>query len=344
MAAPGIPTSRLARLAVAVAVVILLCGVTACQAPVRARFADTAGSPPGSLPPATTSAAAPPAVHCTRTTAPCPVPGKVIMGAYLELSGRTLTQSLALRHQQLGRYPRILHVFYSWSDPLPDSFPQLPAGSVLMVSWRGAPYASITNGSQDALIVRAARALARYGKPVYLRWAWEMNGDWYLWGGARNDTRTAGFIAAWRHVHDIFTAQHAANVAWVWGPNWLSEPDEPWNAAPNYYPGDAYVDWVAVSGYSHGRQTPDDLFDGIYAEYATRKPIMLAETGVSESGGQVKPDWIRALAAWTVEHPDVASIVWFDSDDPQGPNWRIDTSDAAVSAYRQMLDDPRFGG
>jgi hypothetical protein len=36
--------------------------------------------------------------------------------------------------------------------------------------------------------------------------------------------------------------------------------------------------------------------------------------------------------------------VWFDSDDPLGPNWRIDTSDAAIAAYKQLLDNPYFTG
>jgi hypothetical protein len=71
---------------------------------------------------------------------------------------------------------------------------------------------------------------------------------------------------------------------------------------------------------------------------------MIAETGVTETGGQVKPDWIRALTTWIVAHPAVASLVWFDSDDPLGPNWRIDTSDAAIAAYKQLLDNPYFTG
>ncbi len=322
-----------------------------CQQGTRATWSTGAGSPtgpagtvtPGQTSPTATAAPAAPA-HCDRPTAPCPVPGKVIVGAYLDLSGMNLGQSLALRYRQFGRYPRIVHLFYEWTDGLPDALPHLPSGSTVLLSWRGTSYASITNGSQDRLIVQAARAMVRYGRPVFLRWGWEMNGDWYPWDGARNDSRTAGYIAAWRHIHDIFTAQHAVNVAWVWAPNYYSQPTDAWNDLRNYYPGDAYVDWVGVSGYSLGRQTPDELFQAVYGAYAGGKPIMIAETGIAEVGGQVKPEWIRALTAWIMAHPAVAALVWFDTDDPQLPNWRIDTSDAALAAYKQLLDNPYFQG
>lgn len=340
---------------VVAAVLVAMTALAGCQNGARARWSAGGPAPSATATPATPAPSVPttagggtpasvPSWQCARSTAPCPVPGKVIVGAYLDLSGMNLGQSLALRHQQFGRYPRIVHLFYNWTDGLPDQLPHLPSGSVAMLSWRGTAYASITNGSQDGLIVQAARAMVRYRMPVFLRWGWEMNGDWYPWGGARNDSRTAGYIAAWRHIHDIFTAQHVVNVAWVWAPNYDSQPTEPWNDLRNYYPGDGYVDWVGVSGYSFGRQTPDELFDGLYGVYATRKPIMLAETGVVDVGGQVKPDWIRALTGWLVAHPAVASLVWFDTDDPNLPNWRIDTSAAAVAAYKQLLDNPYFAG
>jgi hypothetical protein len=221
----------------------------------------------------------------------------------------------------------------------------VPAGSLPLLSWRPpALYTTVTDGSQDSYALRQARQLAAYGKPVLLQWAWEMNGDWFPWSGAKNPTRAAGFVAAWRHLHDLFASAGAQNVSWVWSPNYLSQPLQPWNAVELYYPGDLYVDWVGVSGYSYGRQLPDYLFGDICRRYGDHKPIMIAETGISETGGTTKPDWIRALAAWIIAHPEVQALVWFDTDTFNGTNWRVDTSAAAVAAFRAMANDPHFAG
>ncbi|MCW2640003.1 MAG: glycoside hydrolase family protein [Dactylosporangium sp.] len=278
--------------------------------------------------------------------APQPVPDKVLLGSYLNLAGMDQQQAYALRRQQLGRDPRIVHRYYAWNDPLPQTAPDLPTDSILLISWDGMPYSAINSGSQDAVIARAADALARYGHPVFLRWAWEMNGNWYTWGGARNGNDPAGFITAWRHLHDIFAAHHAANVAWVWGPNCYSLPETPWNDMTSYYPGDAYVDWVAVSGYFASRETPDYLFGPVVRNYSAKKPIMIAETGALEKGGTVKADWIDQLAVYVTAHPAIGAVVWFDTDNDHGngKNWRIDSTPGSLAAYRRLAGSPRFAG
>ncbi|GIH13867.1 glycoside hydrolase family 26 protein [Rugosimonospora africana] len=283
----------------------------------------------------------------TGSTKPEPTPGKVMLGEYIDLKGQKSEQdSLALRRQQLGRQQRIIHEYYDWYQPMPTSLAGLPAGSILLISWSGTFYAPITNGSQDQLIAKAADALASLKAPVFLRWAWEMNGNWYDWGGAENGKNPGGFIAAWRHIHDIFVAHKADNVSWVWGPNAGSVPQSSWNNMANYYPGDNYVDWVAVSGYFTGRETPASLFSGITSKYGAHKPVMIAETGALERGGTVKADWIRALQSWIEDHPAVGALVWFDTDNDHnnGKNWRIDSSQSALSAYRALATDPHFSG
>jgi hypothetical protein len=277
---------------------------------------------------------------------PEPTAGKVMLGEYLDLKGQNEQQSLALRQQQLGRQPRIIHQYFDWSQPMPSTLSGLPPGSILLISWSGTFYAPIINGSQDALIAKAADALAALKTPVFLRWAWEMNGNWYDWGGPENNDNPANFITAWRHIHDIFVAHKANNVSWVWGPNAGSVPQKSWNDMGNYYPGDSYVDWVAVSGYFTGRETPASLFNGITSKYGARKPVMIAETGALEKGGTVKADWIRALDSWIKAHPAVGALVWFDTDNDHnnGKNWRIDSSPSSLAAYRALATDPHFSG
>ncbi len=321
----------------------------AVRAIVREETAAEATSSPGR---AGASASAPPVAKATpqvvtKGGGPVPLrPGKVMLGAYLGLEGRSLTESLALRRSQLGRDERIVHVFYDFDDTLPYAVESLPAGATPMVSWRGCPLTDITSGASDALIIRAARQLKRMGRPVLLRWGWEMNGDWYKWSAARNNKDSKAYVAAWQRLHRIFAEQKATNVSWVWSPNWNSAPIADWNTFAALYPGDSYVDWVGVSGYNLHRETPDTMFGGIYRAYAARKPIMITEVGSMDRGGRTKADWITLFAAWVEAHPGVGAVTWFDTDTHPGydEKWRIDTDAESLAAYRAMAASARFSG
>jgi hypothetical protein len=345
------PARRVRRMLAAVSVSVALLGASAGCALSAANAGTSTGTWPGAggrqpgevAKVALASVAAPSGGAANPLP---PTPGQVMLGEYVDLSGRGESQSLTLRRQELGRNPRILHRFYQWTDDLPRHPQQLPAGSTLLLSWAGTTYGSILNGSQDRLIARAADAMATYHDPLFIRWAWEMNGDWYLWGGARNGNDPAGFIAAWRHIHDIFVAHHATNVAWVWGPNWNSEPAVPWNDLAQYYPGDDYVDWVGVSGYMVEGESCDDLLGEVYTKFSTRKPIMIAETGALERDPATKAARIDELRTWIIRHHSIAALVWFDTDTDHGSgkNWRVDSSPATLDTYRRLGLDPYFGG
>jgi hypothetical protein len=273
-------------------------------------------------------------------------PGRVMLGAYLDLQGKSAQQAQALRRQQLGRDQRIVHQFYGWTDTLPRSIPYLPRNAFPMISWRGCEYADILDGSSDDLIARAARNLRKLGRPTLLRWAWEMNGNWYEWGGANNNQSPGDFVKCWQRLHRIFAEQGADNVSWVFSVNWNSRPDVSWNQYADYYPGDRYVDWVGSDGYNLHRESPDTLFRPIYDEFATRKPIMISEVGSFDRGGSTKGDWITLFADWVAQHPAVGAVAWFDTDTHASydERWRIDTDPRSLAAYKAMAQNPRFAG
>ncbi|GLX99673.1 hypothetical protein Acsp01_00530 [Actinoplanes sp. NBRC 101535] len=268
--------------------------------------------------------------------------GKAMLGSYLALSGKNLKQSLALRRDQLGREQRIVHQFYPWNGYIPTSEPNVSKNSVLMVSWHGAAYSGITNGSSDANIRSVAKKLKGMKRPIMLRWGWEMNGDWFEWGGGQNGQNAANYVKAWQRIHGIFADQGVTNVAWVWSPNWNASPNQSWNQTKKYYPGDEYVDWVGISGYNFYGETPTKLFTQITDTYGSRKPIVLSETA-AVSG---KAKWIKQLQTWVEDTPQVGAVVWFDTDVQEGTdhNFRPDTDSAALAAYRTMARSSRFGG
>jgi beta-mannanase len=171
-----------------------------------------------------------------------------------------------------------------------------------------------------------------------------MNGNWYPWSGALNAGGPAGYVACWQRLHRIFQANGAHNVSWVWSVNWNSHPDTPANGYQAYYPGDAYVDWVGVSGYDLYRETPQTLYEPLYRAYAARKPMMITECGSVDRGGSTKADWVDDFAAYVRGRPAIAGVCWFDTDTHRGypEKWRVDTDAGALAAYRRLARDPRF--
>jgi hypothetical protein len=327
--------------------------------------AADAAAPPAAPPAAAPASLAPAATASARASAPAspsvavrtapaspaahrggPVPfiaGKARLGAWLSLSGKSLAQSLALRRRQLGRDYGIVHIFCAWDE----HFPRPAIGdSTLMISWTGVKYAEINNGSNDRVIAAAARNLAGRAKPTLLRWGWEMNGDWFTWGGSNNGRDPAGFIKAWRRMHGIFRDEGADNVAWNWSPNWNSGPDTPWNTMQHYYPGDAYVDWVGVSAYDFDSESPRTMLTPVVSGYGGRKPIILSETAAIDHGGNSKARWIGELSAYLRATPQIGAVCWFDTDTQEDSvhNFRIDTSGASLAAFRAMARTARFSG
>ena len=274
------------------------------------------------------------------------VPGKALFGSYLGLDGMEYADALALRKKQLGRQQRVVHLFYAWRDDLPSQVPYLPKGSVPMVSWRGTKHETILSGEADEYIAASARRLRDLDKPVLLRWGWEMNGDWYAWGGAKNGNNAEGYAECYRRLWKIFDEEGADKVSWVWSPNWNNAPQEAWNRMEAYYPGDKYVDWVGVSGYNLHKEDPATLFDPVYQKYSPKKPLMITEIGSVDRGGTTKADWITEFAAYVEQRPAIGGVIWFDTDThPSWPErWRIDTDPQSTAAYKAMVTSPRFSG
>jgi hypothetical protein len=277
------------------------------------------------------------------------VPGKALFGSYLSLKEMSYPQAVALRREQLGRDQRIVHLFYAWGDRLQAKIEGMPEHAIPLVSWRGTKYADILSGSADEMIAREARRLRDFGRPAMLRWGWEMNGDWFAWGGPRNGNKPSGYVECWRRMHKIFKTEGAHNIAWVWSPNWNSKPATTaatWNKIDAYYPGDEYVDWVGISGYNLHQESPQRLYDGLYKEYASRKPMMITELGAVEDGGTTKGDWIKKFSAYMARRPNICGVVWFDTDthETYSEVWRVDTDAHSLAEYRAMARSPRFSG
>jgi Glycosyl hydrolase family 26 len=199
----------------------------------------------------------------------------------------------------------------------------------------------ITAGDFDPYLRQWGQELAGWGHPVMLRFGHEMNGNWYPWSEQVNGNSTGDYAAAWRHVHDVVTTAGATNITWVWNPNvpyWGSTP------LTGLYPGDGYVDAVALDGYNWGTSaswstwvTPSQLFGEGLSQIRTLAPgkqILIAETSSAEQGGS-KADWNTALISYLASQGDVTAAIWFHFN--KETDWRINSSTLSAEALKQAL-------
>ena len=197
-------------------------------------------------------------------------------------------------------------------------------------------------GRYDGHIRAFAREAKAWGRPFFLRFDWEMNGDWFPWGAGANGNRAGEFKLAWRHVHRIFDRVGARNASWVWCPYARDEPLAP------FYPGGRYVDWTCLDGYNWGpgssepapwrafRQIFAPAYRRIAGHVAPRKPMLLGEVA-STGDGAAKAAWIRGMfAALRRGFPKVHGLVWFDKVDKEN-DWPLEGSSAASAAFAQGL-------
>lgn len=209
---------------------------------------------------------------------------------------------------------------------------------------------NIINGEWDTYIEKWAKSAKLYGKPVLVRWGHEFNIEKYPWGVGNNGRDPIKYITAYKHVHDIFNKVGAANVKWIWCFNNYPNPDEEWNNYELAYPGENYVDWIGIDGYNWGTtqtwsgwQSFKDLFRDQIRETSKKhptKPVMIAEFGCAEEGGD-KAAWVKEIpAALKVSMKQVKSIVLFDIK--KECDWRSTSCKKTEDAYKAILKDPLF--
>ena len=228
-------------------------------------------------------------------------------------------------------------------------------GSVMDIAWnRGAvpllsmglgsaTLADLSRGAEDAKILTWAAAVKSYGKPFLLRFAWEMNGNWFPWG-----QQPVAYIAAWRHFHDVVVSAGATNVTWLWCPNLINGP----YPLAAYYPGDAYVDWMGLDGYNKGTSSTGfaSLFKPSYDQLhaiSSSKPIAIAEISSAEYAAGVKGAWITDLLGTQLRNsfPQIKAIVWFNwriHESGQDWPWPIESSATAQSAFHDSIANSHY--
>ena len=228
-------------------------------------------------------------------------------------------------------------------------------GSIPMVTWEPWLYTAgidqpqfqlskIISGAFDSYVQKWADDSKSWGHPYFLRFAPEMNGNWFPWSEQANGNKAGEYVRAWRHVHAIFANKGVTNVTWVWSPNIEYNGSTPLS---ELYPGDGYVDWLGMDGYNWGTvlhptvtgwQNFSQVFTQTYIKITalSAKPLMVAETAGAEHGGS-KADWIADVYSTQIPRyfEKIKAIIWFNEN--KETDWRIESSPAAQNAFAAAI-------
>lgn len=214
-------------------------------------------------------------------------------------------------------------------------------------------YETIASGDCDEFLKAAAKNLKAYNKPIFFRFAWEMNLPSMYWSVKYLKSEPKHFVEAWKRFHKITKQEQANNIIWVLSFNTTNSVTTPYK---ELFPGDEYVDWVAIDGYNWGNthswsgwQTFNSVFNKSYQELAalTQKPVMISEVNSAPTGtGGDKSDWIRDMLNVQIpkEFPNIQSIVIFNEDKSENEkiDWRMEKSPDYISALKDSFKNPIY--
>ncbi len=275
-------------------------------------------------------------------------------------------------HVKMGKYHKIVMFFSAWENnegmygfgrAYPDFGEKYEAGwlanqiyeagATPMITWE--PYKGgagifqekysldrIINGTFDNYIRAYARDVRNWGKPILIRWAHEMNGDYYSWSCSLNGGDPGRYVKAFRHVRDLFRAEGAFNAYFVWSPNYASPPTvkKPCDNLDLLYPGDEYVDFIGVSAFNWGSDTSrgpgwvniEALIDGFLnhmAKVHPNKEVIICETGTAHDRPLSSiAQWLYDTYNYIAKRGTVSAIVYFDDfayHNPSFADFRVST-------------------
>ncbi|HEY1296702.1 MAG TPA: glycosyltransferase family 2 protein [Chloroflexota bacterium] len=273
--------------------------------------------------------------------APILVPGQLSLGTY-DPSHSLDQLPLALQQSYVAQSdPRQMVAALERTDgqriPLitVEPFPSAPDATASVLD-------QVARGQLDDQLIQLADVVRDDGRPtVLIRWAQEMDLR-LLYPWSSDDP--ALYRAAFRHVVEVFRAEGATNIKWVWSPAGQGN-------ALAYYPGEDVVDyigltvlgdagWDAELGFQQRQSLVDILRPRYQAVEAANKPIIIAELGVSGSTAE-QVAWLSAGATELRNFPLLQAIVYFNAENASN-NWRVSQPDWRLqdpSALESLLPD-----
>ncbi len=214
---------------------------------------------------------------------------------YTSLSDGAVQNDMPRYKSFLDKYPNTVLQLAIWTGERQWGNPGYYLDSILM-------------GKYDHNITALANACKTFAKPIFIRFGYEFDG----WHNAYPPDK---YIAAYRYFVDKMRAQNVSNVAYVWHswgvsayygnadfPQYYPKlPDDTAVTQELWYPGDDYVDWVAMSifGIGWGNLKTNEVVQFLITFADTHnKPVMLAETAAINTSGNRNANWVIPNTKW----------------------------------------------
>lgn len=202
----------------------------------------------------------------------------------------------------------------------------------------------------DERYISFAKEISKSGVRVFIRFACEMNDEnsnWYV------DSEL--YKEKFQYVADIFH-KYAPAAVMVWSPNFYPE-----NNYEEYYPGDAYVDYVGISSYLVEQPETDPLkrnvdrtrwssqLDTIYSLYGYKKPIIVSECGVTYKNYITGKDTTEFATKQLydyytyipIRYPNVKALYYFDSDNGN-LKFKLSANQKYLDMYKKSINNPLY--
>lgn len=212
----------------------------------------------------------------------------------------------------------------------------------------------ILSGKYDIYIDNFAQDVKDFESTIYIDFLHELNAGWYTWSGAKNGGNISGVekvVSTWKYVVKRFRDLNVNNVKWIWSVHEdnYNVPKDEWNNIKNYWPGDEWVDFIAIDGFNFYPKNPEreevtfltfyQCFNKMYKEVEalSSSPIMIM-TGTAEFKHEDavgnKALWIKHMFNDLNEHfPRIQSISWFNYKYSDDIDWKINSSESALKSW-----------
>ena len=288
-------------------------------------------------------------------------------GAFLEQDPlyESMNSTLGNKYEDfntlVGKDHSTFYVYHRYGQPFPFAIAERvkEAGGALQIAME--PHNGLAEvNNKDGYLKQFKQAAKESGIPIFMRFASEMNGDWVKWG-----ENPKLYIEKFQLVAKELSTEDS-NIAMVWAPNSM-----PSATIHDYYPGDAYVDWIGMNVYSNPYNNgnynlstkevnPLTFLDTVYDKYPN-KPMMIAEfgashysiaSGIREDQTQFGVTKMRLFyEGLRLKYPRVKAVHWFSvdtltsnlvNDGRRINNFSLTSNKTVLNAYKNIVKHPYY--
>jgi len=187
--------------------------------------------------------------------------------------------------------------------------------------------AEIPTGKYDRNIQKLAEWIKQSHRPVYLRIGYEFDLP-------DNHYNPVEYKRAYRYIVDHLRKQKVTNVAYVWHSAVIANRNDHFM---DWYPGDAYVAWFAISYFDPAQTKRAEVF----AKYARehKKPLMIAEaTPAGMYTVKGKLSWFKRFFDF-IEKEDVKVVSYINYNWDSYPMFKLfNWADARIQKNSQVKE------